>query len=137
MKAETLVKQVQIVEAALKRFSHFGIHKTTLAEIAEDLSISKQALSYYFPDKQSIVAAVEQKLVDDYKHALAKTLAEAGSVKDALIGLTKIKRSFFEQYYMLATETDSVEFFANKAAGDWKRALKEEEIKLLQPVLEN
>lgn len=137
MKAETLVKRVQIVDAAVKRFSHFGIHKTTLGEIAEDLSVSKQALSYYFPDKQSIVTAVVQKILEDYKKALEKALVEAPSVKEALVNLIKIKRSFFEKYFMLVSETESTEFFANKSAGDWKRTLQEEEIKLLRPILEN
>jgi len=136
MKAETLVKQVHIVEAALRRFSHFGIHKTALAEIAEDLSISKQALSYYFPDKQSIIVAVEQKILDDYKNELATALAGAASVKHALLILIKTKKSFFEKYFMLASEAHNAEFFANRSEGDWKRTVKEEEIKLLRPILE-
>jgi TetR/AcrR family transcriptional repressor of mexJK operon len=131
------VKHTQIVEAAIKRFSHFGIHKTTLAEIAEDLSISKQALAYYFADKQSIVAAVEKKILDDYKNELSKALADVSSVKGALLSLIRLKRVYFEKYFMLAAESDNTEFFANKSAGDWKQTLKVEEIKLLKPVLEN
>lgn len=36
MISELSVKQETIVDAALKRFSHFGIDKTTLSEIAGD-----------------------------------------------------------------------------------------------------
>ncbi len=136
MKQEAQGKQAQIIEAAIKRFSHFGIHKTTLSEIAEDLSISKQALSYYYPDKQSIVDATEDKILDDYKKELGKALAEASTVKSALLGLLKTKKSFFEKYFMLASEKEGIELFANKGAVDWRRTLKEEEIKLLSPVLE-
>ena len=66
MKVESHVKQEQIVEAAIRRFSHFGIAKTTLTEIADDLTITKQVLSYYFPDKQRLVEAVSVKLAMDY-----------------------------------------------------------------------
>ncbi|HJV18684.1 MAG TPA: TetR/AcrR family transcriptional regulator [Sediminibacterium sp.] len=51
-------KQEQIIEAAIKRFAHFGVGKTTMNEIAGDLSISKALLYYYFPDKNSLYAAV-------------------------------------------------------------------------------
>jgi TetR/AcrR family transcriptional repressor of mexJK operon len=51
-------KQEAIIEAAVKRFAHFGVGKTTMTEIANDLSISKALLYYYFPDKLSLYAAV-------------------------------------------------------------------------------
>jgi TetR/AcrR family transcriptional repressor of mexJK operon len=51
-------KQEAIIEAAIKRFAHFGVAKTTMNEIASDLSISKALLYYYFPDKLSLFAAV-------------------------------------------------------------------------------
>ncbi|HEU4470022.1 MAG TPA: TetR family transcriptional regulator, partial [Flavisolibacter sp.] len=60
------MKQEHIVEAAIRRFSHFGIAKTTMTEIADDLSLSKQSLFYYFPDKQSLVLAVREKLTENY-----------------------------------------------------------------------
>jgi TetR/AcrR family transcriptional regulator len=47
-----------ILEAAIRRFAHFGVAKTTMNEIAADLSISKALLYYYFPDKMSLYAAV-------------------------------------------------------------------------------
>ena len=56
-------KRGLILDGAIKRFSHFGINKTTMAEIAEDLSVTKPALYYYFPDKQSIIVAVADKII--------------------------------------------------------------------------
>ncbi len=60
-------KQEAIITAAVKRFAHFGVTKTTMAEIAADLSFSKASLYYYFPDKLNLFAAVLQ------------TIAEAGA----------------------------------------------------------
>jgi len=58
-------KQEAIIEAAIKRFAHFGVAKTTMAEIAADLSLSKASLYYYFPDKLNLYAAVFQKITTD------------------------------------------------------------------------
>lgn len=46
-------KREQIIEGAIKRFSHFGINKTTMNDIAEDLAVSKPSLYYYFPIKNT------------------------------------------------------------------------------------
>ena len=56
-------KREAIIEAAKKRFSHFGVGKTTMNEIADDLSISKASLYYYFPDKLNLYAAVLQTII--------------------------------------------------------------------------
>jgi len=57
-------KKHLIIEAAQKRFSYFGVSKTTMNEIADDLSISKASLYYYFPDKLNLYAAVLQKIIE-------------------------------------------------------------------------
>ncbi len=59
-------KKEQIIEGAIKRFTHYGISKTTMNEIAEDLSVSKPSLYYYFPDKGSLVLGVISKIFSDY-----------------------------------------------------------------------
>ena len=42
-----------IIEASQKRFGIFGVEKTSMREIADDLKLSKASLYYYFPDKES------------------------------------------------------------------------------------
>jgi AcrR family transcriptional regulator len=66
----------QIVEAAKKRFSHFGYGKTTMAEVASDCCMSPGNLYRFFPGKldiaESIVAAeYEKQLTSLRKLALA------------------------------------------------------------------
>src|SRR4029453_15391102 len=115
MKVESSVKQDQIVEVAIRRFSHFGIAKTTLMEIADDMSVSKQALSYYFPDKQSLVSAVIQKLVMDYSEALKTEIEQSFTVEEALLKLTEVKGIFFEKYFMLAIQAEHLEIEKNSS----------------------
>lgn len=58
-------KRDAIIEAAIKRFAHFGVAKTTMTEIASDLSISKALLYYYFPDKLNLYAEVLKSITEE------------------------------------------------------------------------
>ena len=62
-------KQEAIIQAAIKRFAHFGVAKTTMAEIASDVAFSKASLYYYFPDKLNLFAAVLQYITDSVAKA--------------------------------------------------------------------
>jgi len=57
----------QIVEAAKKRFSHFGYGKTTMAEVAGDCSMSPGNLYRFFPGKLDIAEAIA---TEDYTRHL-------------------------------------------------------------------
>jgi AcrR family transcriptional regulator len=58
----------KIVEAAKKRFSHFGYGKTTMAEVAADCSMSPGNLYRFFPGKLDIAEAIA---TEDYERHLA------------------------------------------------------------------
>lgn len=131
MKVESNVKHEQIMEAAIRRFSHFGIAKTTLTEVADDLAMTKQVLSYYFPDKQSLVNAVIEKLAAEYNSQLKEEMENAGTVEAALLKLTEVKGVFFEKYYMLITQAEQLELARRSAINNWKQFLTDKEIGLL------
>jgi AcrR family transcriptional regulator len=57
----------QIVDAAKKRFSHFGYAKTTMAEVATDCSMSPGNLYRFFPGKLDIAEAIA---TEDYSKNL-------------------------------------------------------------------
>jgi AcrR family transcriptional regulator len=61
MQSEKIFKEKLIIEAAQKRFGLFGIEKTSMREIADDLNLSKASLYYYFPDKANLYRAVVEK----------------------------------------------------------------------------
>lgn len=48
----------QIVEAARKRFAHYGYSKTTMAELASDCNMSSGNLYRYFPGKLDIAEEI-------------------------------------------------------------------------------
>ena len=94
-------KREQIVEGAIKRFSHFGIGKTTMNDIADDLSVSKPSLYYYFPDKKSLILGVIEKIFHEYFAVLKATYNPAQAIADILNSLIEARNTFFQKYYML------------------------------------
>jgi TetR/AcrR family transcriptional regulator len=132
VRIESKVKQQQIVEAAIRRFSHFGISKTSLVEVAEDLAVTKQVLSYYFPDKDSLVQAVIDTLTTDYIAEVQKAMDTAPTVEQALLQLTNVKAVFFEKYYMLASQAEHLELTREQSYHHWRALLTEKESALLK-----
>ncbi|MES2454994.1 MAG: TetR/AcrR family transcriptional regulator [Bacteroidota bacterium] len=98
---ETDKKRELIIEGAIKRFMHYGINKTTMNEIAEDLSVSKPSLYYYFPDKNSLVLGVIDKIFADYFDIVEKDRFADIPIIERLSSITEVKHRFFQKYYML------------------------------------
>jgi TetR/AcrR family transcriptional regulator len=137
MKQECTIKQDHIIEAAIKRFAHFGANKTTMTEIAEDLGITKQSLFYYFSDKQSLTAAVEEKITSAYFESVEKHFANAPDVEQALLKLIGIKKSFYERYFMLLIQAESLDGInGNSVVAEAKQRVKNKEIQLVAGLLE-
>lgn len=94
-------KREMIIEGAIKRFIHFGINKTTMNEIAEDLSVSKPSLYYYFPDKSSLILGVIDKIFSDYFETIEKDYNPDNSLDVNLKTFIEVRHKFFQKYYML------------------------------------
>ncbi|GAA3914542.1 TetR family transcriptional regulator [Chitinophaga oryziterrae] len=91
----------KILEAALKRFTHYGASKTTMNEIADDLRCSKASLYYYFPDKKGLHFAVLEKIGEIF---FAEQEAEAQNITSAtqtLLNIIEVKRQFVQRYSRL------------------------------------
>lgn len=104
MRSETPVKEELIIEAALRRFTHFGFNKTTFSEIAKDLGISQQSLYYYFSDKKSLIVKVAANVMASLIAAMREKVNTCGNLLDKLKGIIEVKEAFFEKYFMLAAE---------------------------------
>lgn len=94
-------KKKQIIEAAIKRFSHFGIAKTTMSEIADDISISKANLYYYFTDKWALVDAIMEQLQAESEEYIEEILRTVSGVEQILTRTLDIKLEFFNKYKLL------------------------------------
>lgn len=92
-------KRDAIIEAALKRFAHFGVAKTTMSEIGADLAISKASLYYYFPDKINLYAAVLQHIIHKAEHAYGPLVDQEPDPFKAMDALLKHRTEFIVKYY--------------------------------------
>jgi AcrR family transcriptional regulator len=89
----------RIIEAAKKRFSHFGYAKTTMAEVAADCSMSPGNLYRFFPGKLDIAECIATQ--DYEKHlsalrgiALASGRSAAERLRDFLFA--ELRRTYYK-----------------------------------------
>src|SRR5688572_30342757 len=92
-------RQEAIIEAAIKRFAHFGVAKTTMTEIATDLSLSKASLYYYFPDKLNLYAAVFTSITSAGADALDAQLGQEPDPFKAIAHFLERRTEFIIKYH--------------------------------------
>lgn len=56
-------KRAAILDAALRTFSHYGLHGASLDQIAQEADVSKTNLLYYFPTKEALYVQVMRELL--------------------------------------------------------------------------
>ncbi|MFD2872170.1 TetR/AcrR family transcriptional regulator [Mucilaginibacter ximonensis] len=93
------IKREKILEAAYQRFLHYGYSKTTMNEIAGDLSLSKALLYYYFPDKSQLYIAVMRKLAGEYIQNLENKLNQFNTLKEAFAAQVDLQHNFIVKNY--------------------------------------
>src|SRR5690606_8523108 len=95
-------KKEHIVQAALKRFSHYGFNKTTMSEIAIDLNITKANLYYYYPDKNALINDVLAYISVEIFTQQHEVLIQYNSdIVDILCKLLEVRANFLKDYYVL------------------------------------
>jgi TetR/AcrR family transcriptional regulator len=97
-----------IIEAALKRFAHYGLSKTTMTEIAKDVSFSKALLYYYFPDKLSLYVNAIEHLMQIISRDLVKSIDKTSSSTEGIFKLLQKRQSFIQKYYNLLESTQII-----------------------------
>lgn len=98
-------KRTKILETAKRRFSHYGMAKTTMAEIAKDLSFSKALLYYYFPDKNSLYAAVLEHVIEECQLQVLESIERSKSVLEGVNKVLEIGMDFKKKYFYLLEYT--------------------------------
>lgn len=94
-------KRQLIIDSAIKRFAHFGLSKTTMTEIASDLSMSKALLYYYFPDKISLYSAVLENIINEIDEELSKGVESIKSTDKAILYVLEKRQEYILKYYTI------------------------------------
>jgi AcrR family transcriptional regulator len=104
----------QILDAALKLFSHKGYGATSVRDIAEEAGLSKGNVYHHFPDKETIFRALLERyfqVMSQPDFPFNRALA-SGSFPENLENIGKAVREVVRDYreYALLIYVDVVEF---------------------------
>jgi len=100
--SDRLNRESHIIEVAQRRFGIYGIEKTSMREIANDLKLSKAALYYYFPDKVSLYKAVVSKEQDEFIRTFAGKTTEILDPEQFLKEYAEIRLQYFKKLMNLS-----------------------------------
>jgi len=89
------MKEKLILDAAQKRFGLYGIEKTSMREIADDLNLSKASLYYYYPDKESLYRAVVEKEQSEFLERIAERMSTRKAADLLLMEYSQARLSYF------------------------------------------
>ena len=91
-----------ILNAAQKRFGQYGLCKTTMTEISTDIGVSKAALYYYYPDKESLFEAVILKEQNEFVEEVTKLIKPTSKANVLFSAYIKKRQAYFDQYMNLS-----------------------------------
>lgn len=99
---EDSTKRNDIIRAAQQRFGLYGLKKTSMMEIANDLIMSKGLLYYYFPDKEHLYKAVVEKEMEEFKEKVADQISTLTDPGQKLKEYVKLRLTYFRSLLNLS-----------------------------------
>ena len=92
---EKSIKVRLIIEVAQKRFGLYGVEKTSMREIANDIQMSKASLYYYFPDKESLYKSVIEKEQNEFLSRISEKILNIAEPELLLHEYVTTRLSYF------------------------------------------
>lgn len=92
---ENTEKKEEIIAVAQRWFGLYGFRKTSMHDIANELTISKGLLYYYFPDKEHLYNAVVEKEMVEFMKNLEEKLKLLTDPADRLMEYVKLRMRYF------------------------------------------
>jgi AcrR family transcriptional regulator len=133
---EKSVRIQMIIEASQRRFGRYGIEKTSMREIADDLKLSKASLYYYFPDKESLYKAVVEKEQDEFIKKISERILSIKEPEQLLLEYSIKRLSYFRT--LLNLSRLRLEAFTGLKPGfrDTIQMFKEKEKEIIKRIFE-
>lgn len=91
-----------ILEAAQKRFALYGLKKTTMTDIAEDIGMSKASLYYYFTNKEELFKEVVKKEQAGFISQIDAVISSNSDSEALLITYVKERLLLFQNFINLS-----------------------------------
>jgi AcrR family transcriptional regulator len=125
----------QIIEVAQKRFGLYGLEKTSMREIAEDLNVTKGSLYYYFPDKEHLYLAVIEKEQKEFIWSLEAAISKPSTAEEVLMKYVETRTLHFRTLINLSRlRVDAYHELRPLFADKWKH-FKQQEVGLISAIL--
>jgi len=129
-------KHQLILNAAQKRFAHFGISKTSMEDIAADIGLSKSSLYYYFTTKEDIFKAViarEQKIfIARLEEILTKPLPACQKLEQYILNQLPFLNELVNLRMLNSQAYDEL----RPIIGDLFRNFSHEELRLMDQIMQ-
>lgn len=106
-------KERIIIQAAQKRFAHYGFSKVTMDEIARDVELGKASLYYYFPTKEDLFRSVIAQEISELQKNIELILQKPDSASQKLKSYVEQRMKFFQKLINFGTLTVH-SYFDNK-----------------------
>lgn len=117
-------KKQAILDAGLTLFSLFGLHGTTLEQVAERSGVSKTNLLYYFPSKEALYVAVLKHILDIWLaplRAFRADLQPLAAISEYIRLKLEVSRDFPEASRLFCLEMlQGAPLLKGELAGDLK-----------------
>ena len=95
-------KRQEIIMAAQQRFGLYGLKKTSMMEIANDLTMSKGILYYYFPDKEHLYKAVVEKEMEEFEEKVIEQINPLNDPGEKLKEYVRLRLTYFRSLLNLS-----------------------------------
>ena len=125
-----------IIAAAQRRFGLYGVEKTSMQEIANDLMMSKASLYYYFPDKESLYKSVISKEHGEFLRILHEEIGNISDPAERLKRYSLSRISYFRKLMNLSRLRLASYGQLKPVIADLLKEFREEEKNTVMQILE-
>ncbi|TNE51828.1 MAG: TetR/AcrR family transcriptional regulator [Deltaproteobacteria bacterium] len=129
-------RKAQILVEAREQFSRFGFRKCTLQDIADACGFTKQALYYYFKNKNEILAEVVREESSLLLTSINKAVEEAESPIQKLESFLLVRFEVIKELALLYPLTQSAGRELIPRAIELRQEFYDQEIKMLVKILD-
>jgi AcrR family transcriptional regulator len=132
--SKNLNKGNQIIEVAQKLFGMYGLEKVSMLEIANELNLSKAALYYYFPHKESLYIAVLEKEQAEFISKISEKLQVISQPEEMLSEYAVMRLEYFGKLMNLSRLR--LESFSNikPVLKETNRLFREKEMEIVKEI---
>jgi AcrR family transcriptional regulator len=90
-------KHKEIVDAGRRVMFREGIWNTTTRKIAEEAGISLATIHYYFANKDELLVAVYEEMIDSIRQYAAQDFSEPSTLAERIEGVVEVSWQFSEK----------------------------------------